>query len=79
MLKRMLVAAALTGLIAAVALPAQMAPAFAGKSGCREMSKSKYSGDKNMRRAFKKECETHWKAHKSTHGKMGRHHRKKQG
>ena len=78
MLKRMLVAAALTGLIAGVALPAQMTPAFAGKSGCREMSKSKFPGDKKMRRAFEKECKTHWKAHKSTHGKMG-HHRKKQG
>ncbi len=78
MLKRMLVAAALTGLIAGVALPTQMTPAFAGKSGCREMSKSKFQGDRKMRRAFEKECKTHWKAHKSTHGKMGRHS-KKQG
>jgi hypothetical protein len=78
MLKRIVVAAALTGLVAGVALPVQIAPAFAGKSGCREMAKSKFAGDKKMRRAFEKDCKTHWKAHKSTHGKMG-HHRKKKG
>jgi hypothetical protein len=72
MLKRMLVAAALTGLIAGFALPVHMAPAFAGKSGCHEAAKAKFSGDAKARHAFKKECKTHWKAYKAGHGKMHR-------
>ena len=62
MLKKILVAAAVTGLIASAALPVQITPAFAGKSGCREAAKSKFQGDKKAARAFKKECKAHWKA-----------------
>jgi hypothetical protein len=72
MLKRMLVVAALTGLIAGVALPVQITPAFAGKSGCHEAAKAKFSGDVKARHAFKKECKTHWKSYKTAHGKMHR-------
>jgi hypothetical protein len=71
MLKRILAAAAVTGLVAGAALPVQVTPAMAGKSGCREAAKSKFSGDMKSRKAFKKECKAHWKANKSAHGKRG--------
>jgi hypothetical protein len=71
MLKKILVAAAMTGLVAGAALPVQIAPAYAGKSGCREAAKSKFQGDRKARHAFKKECKSHWKAHKKAHGKKG--------
>ena len=72
MLKRILVATALTGLIAGVALPVHVTPALAGKSGCHEAAKAKFPGDTKMRHAFKKECKTHWKAYKTAHGKTAR-------
>jgi hypothetical protein len=71
MLKRILAAAALTGLVAGAAIPVQTSSAMAGHGGCREAAKAKFHGDLKMRRAFKKECKTHWKAHKSAHGKKG--------
>jgi hypothetical protein len=69
MLKGMLVAAAITGLIAGVAIPVQITPAMAGKSGCREAAKAKFHGDLKARHAFKKECKAAWKAYKTAHGK----------
>jgi hypothetical protein len=69
MLKRILVAAAVTGLIAGAAIPVQIAPAMAGQSGCREAAKAKFQGDVKMRREFKKECKAHWKTYKTAHGK----------
>jgi hypothetical protein len=70
MLKRMLVAAAVTGLIAGAAIPVQITPAMAGKSGCREAAKAKFGGgDLKARHAFKKECKAQWKAYKTVHGK----------
>jgi hypothetical protein len=71
MLKRILVAAAVTGLIAGTALPVQMTPALAGKSGCKEAAKAQGQGDRKARHAYKKECKTQWKAHKTAHGKKG--------
>ena len=70
MLKRMLVAAIATGFLAGVAIPIEITPAMAGKSGCREAAKAKFSGgDRKQRHAFKKECKTQWKAYKTAHGK----------
>jgi hypothetical protein len=67
MLKRMLVAAAVASLVAGTV---QITPAMAGKSGCREAAKAKFSGgDRKERHAFKKECKTQWKAYKTAHGK----------
>ena len=71
MLKRIIVAAAVTGLVAAAALPVQISPAHAGKSGCAEAAKSKFPADKKAKHAFKKECKTHWKAYKSATGNKG--------
>jgi hypothetical protein len=69
MLKKILVAAAMTGLVAGAALPVPITPAYAGKSGCREAAKSKFQGDRKARHAFKKECKSHWKAVKKAHDK----------
>jgi len=69
MLKRILLAAAVTGLVAGAAVPVQTAPALAGKSGCHEAAKSKFKGDRKARHALKKECKAHWKAYKGGHGK----------
>lgn len=71
MLKRILVAAAVTGLIAGVALPVQIAPAMAGKSGCKEAAKAQSHGDRKARHALKKQCKAQWKAHKKAGGKKG--------
>jgi hypothetical protein len=71
MLKRMLVAAAVTGLIAGAAIPVQITPAMAGKSGCREAAKAKFPGDLKARHSFKKECKAQWKAYRTAHGKKG--------
>ena len=71
MLKKVLVAAAVTGLVAGAALPVQITPAYAGKSGCREAAKAKFQGDRKARHAFKKECKAHWKSYKKVHGKKG--------
>jgi len=71
MLKRILIAAAVTGLVAGAALPVQITPALAGKSGCKEAAKAKFTGDRKAQHAFKKECKTHWKAYKSATGKKG--------
>lgn len=71
MLKRILVAAVVTGLVAGAALPVQITPALAGKSGCKETAKAKFEGDRKAQHAFKKECKTHWKTYKNAHGKKG--------
>jgi len=71
MLKRILVAAAVTGLIAGAAIPVQITPAMAGHSGCREVAKSKFPGNLKSRHAFTRECKAHWKAYQMAHGKKG--------
>ena len=71
MLKRILVAAAVTGLVAGAAIPVQITPAMAGHSGCREAAKAKFQGDMKAHHAFKKECKAHWKAYRTAHGKKG--------
>ena len=69
MLKKLLLAAAVTGLIAGVSIPVTAAPALADKSGCRQAAKAKFPGDMKSRHAYKKECKTAWKA--MAHGKRG--------
>jgi hypothetical protein len=72
MLKRILAAAALTGLVAVVAIPVHITPALAGKSGCHEAAKAKFAGDKKGQHAFKKECKAHWKTYAKAHGEKHR-------
>jgi hypothetical protein len=70
MLKKVLFFAVATGLIAASALPLQIAPAAAAMT-CKEAAKMKYPdmmGQLKERRAFKKECKAAWKASQSAAG-----------
>jgi hypothetical protein len=73
MLKKMLIAAAVGGLVAGVALPVQAArhaaaPVQAGKHAaagpmtCKEAAKLKFPSDLRARHAYKHECKTAWKA-----------------
>jgi hypothetical protein len=71
MLKRILVATAVTGLLAGASIPVQINPAMAGHSGCRHAAKAKFPGDLKQRVAYKKECKSQWKAYKTAHGKGG--------
>jgi hypothetical protein len=63
MFKKLLIAAAATGLIA-IAVPLEASAAKATKSGqltCRDVAKLKYPTDRKMRVAYKRGCK---KAHK---------------
>ena len=71
MLKRLLVAAAVTSLVAGAAVPVTVDAARADKSGCREAAKAKFPGDHKARHAFKKECKDAWKTYRTAHGKRG--------
>jgi hypothetical protein len=66
MLKRILLAAAITGLAAGVSIPVQINAAMAGPSGCKQAAKAKFAGNLKARHAYKKECKAHWKM---AHGK----------
>ena len=69
MLKRIFLAAAVTGLIAGASIPVQIDSAIAASSGCREAAKAKFHGELKARVAFKRECKAHWKAYRTAHGK----------
>jgi hypothetical protein len=61
MLKKTLLAAAVTGLVAVVAAPVQAATIVEGQMTCKEAAQIKYPGDRSERRAFKKACKEAWK------------------
>jgi hypothetical protein len=66
MLKKVLLVAIAAGLVSAVSLPLQIAPAQAAMT-CKEAAKMKYPEmvkDLKERHAFKKECKDAWKASK---------------
>lgn len=65
MLKTMLLAATVTGLVAGVAVSVQSTPAEAG-SQCRKAAKEKHPGDRTARREFRKWCKTEWRAYKKS-------------
>jgi hypothetical protein len=70
MLKRLFLATALTGLVAGASFAVNVDTAEARPgSGCREAAKAKFPGELKSRVAYKRECKTHWKAHKTAHGK----------
>jgi hypothetical protein len=69
MLKKALLAAAATGLVAGISLPVQAATtAEQGMTtvqpgmSCKEAAKLQYPSDRSARRAFKKSCKEAWKA-----------------
>lgn len=66
MLKRILLAAAVTGLVAGAAIPLHTSPAEAAPSGCFKAAKAKFPGTGMLkeRRQFRKWCRAQWKAHK---------------
>jgi hypothetical protein len=64
MFKKMLFAAALTGLLAGAAVPVQSSTAEAA-SGCRKAAHMKFHSDLKARVAYRKECRAHWKAYRT--------------
>jgi hypothetical protein len=62
MLKRVLLAAVATGLVAATAVPMQFTSAQAGMMSCKEVAKAKFAKDRKARHAYKKACK---EAHKA--------------
>ena len=67
MIKKVLFFAVATGLVAATALPLQIAPAEAAMT-CKDAAKMKYPDDRKERHAFKKECKAAWKATQASAG-----------
>ncbi len=65
MLKRMLFAAAVTGLVACATMPVHTTSAEAARSGCFKAAKAKFTGDHKARHAYRKECKMHWQAYKT--------------
>jgi hypothetical protein len=65
MLKRILFAAAVTGLVAGVTLPLHSTAADAAASGCFKAAKAEFPGDHKSRVAYRKDCRAHWKAYKT--------------
>jgi hypothetical protein len=67
MLKKVLFAATVCGLVVGIALPLQpsparaKAPALAGLT-CKEAAKLKFPSDVKARHSYKHECKTAWKA-----------------
>lgn len=65
MIKKMLFAAAITGLVAGATLPLHATPADAAPSGCFKAAKAKFATDYKSRHAYRKECKAHYKAYKT--------------
>ncbi len=65
MLKRMLFAVAVTGLVAGAALPLHTTSAEATSSGCRTAAKAKFPGTFKARHEYRKECRAHYKAYRA--------------
>ena len=65
MLKRILFAAAVTGLVAGVTIPVQTTQAEAAPSGCHKAAKAKFPGDHKTRVDYRKECKAHFKAYRA--------------
>lgn len=64
MLKKMLFAAAVTGLVIGASLPVQPTTAEAS-SGCLKAAKAKFPADHKARVAWRKDCRAHWKAERA--------------
>jgi len=64
MLKQMILASAVAGLLAGAALP--LATSADAASGCSKAAKAKYTGDHKARHEYRKWCKSEWKAHKKT-------------
>jgi hypothetical protein len=65
MLKRMLFAAAVTGLVAGATIPLHTTLAEAAPSGCFKAAKAKFPADYKSRHAYRKECKAHFRAYRA--------------
>jgi hypothetical protein len=64
MWKKVLLASAVTGLLAGAVIT-QPTPAEASRAQCREVAKARFPADARARRDFKRYCITRWKAYKA--------------
>ena len=68
MLKRAILVAAVAGLAICAAVPLQSTPADAGsRSGCKQVAKARFPGDRHSRHEFKRYCKSQWKAYRTAH------------
>jgi hypothetical protein len=65
--KKVVLASALTGLLAGAAIPIHSTPADAARSGCHKAAKAKFPHDRKARKAFKHWCKAQWKVYKAAH------------
>jgi hypothetical protein len=67
MFKRVLITAAIAGLIAVpIEASAARVATAPGQVTCKEAAKLQFPGEKKMRKAFKKECKQQYKASRGT-------------
>jgi len=68
MLKRAILVSAMAGVVFCAAIPVQSTPADAcSRSGCREIAKARFHGDRHARHEFKRYCMSQWRAYRSAH------------
>jgi hypothetical protein len=67
MWKKVLLASAVTGLLAGVAIPIHSTPADAARSGCHKAAKARFPHDHKARHQFKHWCKAQWKLYKAAH------------
>jgi hypothetical protein len=67
MWKKVLLASAVTGLLAGAAIPIHPNTAYAAHSGCAEAAKMRFPADPTARKEFKHWCKDQWKLYKASH------------
>jgi hypothetical protein len=65
--KNVLLASAVTGLLAGVAIPSHSTPADAARSGCHKAAKARFPHEHKARRQFRHWCKAEWKLYKAAH------------
>jgi hypothetical protein len=65
MLKKVLLATAITGLVAAISVPVEAGMTHAGMS-CKEAAKLQHPGDRSAQRTYRKACKEAWKGSQTT-------------
>ena len=65
MWKKVLLASAVTGLVAGVAILIHSTPADAAHSGCHQAAMARFPHDHKARHEFKRWCKAQWKLYKA--------------
>lgn len=65
MWKKMLLASAVTGVLAGAVITLQPNPAEASRAQCREVAKARFPADARGRKEFKRYCIREWKAYRA--------------